>query len=553
MSESKLRAFFENSQAMMCTHDLQGNFLSANNAGASLLGYTRKESSKLSLLDIIPEAHHSLLTAYLSEINSNGRAQGQIVTRHKNGSFRIWMFNNVLEKNTDGSAYVIGNAIDITENYHLEQDLKRTQEMLEQTNAVARVGGWEFDVERQKIKWTTVMKEIHGVAPDYEPILSSGMNFYKEGENRDKITDALNVAISDGKSWNMELQIINTEGNELWIRALGNSEFENGKCKRLYGTCQDINDYTGKTLKETMDWGWTPVLHPDDLDNCIKIWAESIKTGKPYEVEYRFKRASDGLYKWHLGRAFPMKNEQGEITKWFGFCTDIDEYKRGLYLQNTIIQLEDFNQIVAHNLRGPAGSIQMILSMISESPSENERVELFNMLKQSSITLNETLEELMKILEVRNNKNLLYDKCDLNEVVNKIEGMLKGQIISKHAIISINFETVSIEFPKIYLESIFYNIISNSLKYCKPDTPPEILITSNLIHGKVILTFKDNGLGIDLKKHGEDMFKLNKVFHHGFDSKGVGLFMTKTQIETFGGQITVESEPNVGTKFIISL
>ena len=383
--------------------------------------------------------------------------------------------------------------------------------MLEQTNAVARVGGWEFDVERQKIKWTTVMKEIHGVAPDYEPTLSSGMNFYKEGENRDKITDAINVAISDGKSWNMELQIINTEGNELWIRALGNSEFENGKCKRLYGTCQDINDYKLTEL-------------------ALKI---SIETQKELNVAL-------------LEQIDIVKQQDQTIEK-------IQEYKRGLYLQNTIIQLEDFNQIVAHNLRGPAGSIQMILSMISESPSENERVELFNMLKQSSITLNETLEELMKILEVRNNKNLLYDKCDLNEVVNKIEGMLKGQIISKHAIISINFETVSIEFPKIYLESIFYNIISNSLKYCKPDTPPEILITSNLIHGKVILTFKDNGLGIDLKKHGEDMFKLNKVFHHGFDSKGVGLFMTKTQIETFGGQIKVESEPNVGTKFIISL
>ena len=69
----------------------------------------------------------------------------------------------------------------------------------------------------------------------------------------------------------------------------------------------------------------------------------------------------------------------------------------------------------------------------------------------------------------------------------------------------------------------------------------------------VILTFKDNGLGIDLVKHGKNMFKLNQIFHSGYDSKGVGLFMTKTQIETFGGKIAVESEPNVGSIFTIKI
>ncbi|MEJ7822322.1 MAG: PAS domain S-box protein [Chitinophagaceae bacterium] len=312
-------------------------------------------------------------------------------------------------------------------------------------------------------------------------------------------------------------------------------------------------DYTGMSIEETQGWGWEPVIHPDDLQQCIDVWTESYTTGKPYEIEYRFKRASDGIYKWHLGRALPMRNDQGEIVKWFGSCTDIDAYKKALDLENKISQFEDFNRIVAHNLRGPAGSIDMLISMLAEADSEEERNEMMGMLKDSSISLITTLDELMHVLEVRFNKNMTYDTCNLQELVEETKNMMRGQMISKQAIIKTNFEVPNIEFPLIYMKSIFYNIISNSLKYSHADVPALIEVSSKKHFGKTVLEFADNGLGIDLKKHGKNMFKLNKVFHSGFDSKGVGLFMTKTQIETFGGMISAESEPGKGTKFIITL
>jgi PAS domain S-box-containing protein len=86
-------------------------------------------------------------------------------------------------------------------------------------------------------------------------------------------------------------------------------------------------DYTGMTLEQTKGWGWEPVLHPDDLKNCVERWTQAVKTGRPYEVEYRFKRAMDGEYRWHLGRANPIRDERGSVTKWFGTCTDIHEQK----------------------------------------------------------------------------------------------------------------------------------------------------------------------------------------------------------------------------------
>ncbi|HEX8847630.1 MAG TPA: PAS domain S-box protein [Pyrinomonadaceae bacterium] len=88
------------------------------------------------------------------------------------------------------------------------------------------------------------------------------------------------------------------------------------------------SDYTGMTVEQTEGWGWQPVLHPDDVERCLRRWATAVETGEAYDIEYRFRRASDGTYRWHLGRAVPMRNEQGEIVKWFGTCTDIDDQKR---------------------------------------------------------------------------------------------------------------------------------------------------------------------------------------------------------------------------------
>ncbi len=83
--------------------------------------------------------------------------------------------------------------------------------------------------------------------------------------------------------------------------------------------------YTGVAAELTKGWAWAPVLHPDDLQNCLDKWTHAIKTGAPYEIEYRFKRGSDGTYRWHLGRAIPFKNAAGNVIKWFGICTDIDD------------------------------------------------------------------------------------------------------------------------------------------------------------------------------------------------------------------------------------
>ena len=124
----------------------------------------------------------------------------------------------------------------------------------------------------------------------------------------------------------------NAEANERYYRFLAEAIPQIIWTARPDGSLDYYNErwyeYTGMTLEETEGWGWQAVLHPDDVEFCVEHWKHCVETGEVYEIEYRFRRASDSQYRWHLGRALPLRDEGGEIIKWFGTSTDIDDRKR---------------------------------------------------------------------------------------------------------------------------------------------------------------------------------------------------------------------------------
>ncbi|RZL68945.1 MAG: PAS domain S-box protein [Pedobacter sp.] len=120
-------------------------------------------------------------------------------------------------------------------------------QIIQQTKKSARVGGWELDLRNNKLSWTTATKEIHGVGEKYIPILENVIKFYKEGNSRNRIMEAVNLAIQEGMSWDLELEMVTNNGNEIWIHTIGKSNYRDGICTKVYGTCQDISD--SKLLK----------------------------------------------------------------------------------------------------------------------------------------------------------------------------------------------------------------------------------------------------------------------------------------------------------------
>jgi signal transduction histidine kinase len=159
----------------------------------------------------------------------------------------------------------------------------------------------------------------------------------------------------------------------------------------------------------------------------------------------------------------------------------------------------------------------------------------------------------MQITEIKLNKEIPHDECDIATMINEICTQLQSAIYEKQAILRRHYDVTTISYPRAYLENILYNLISNALKYTRDGIRPEIFITTRMNNERVQLIVKDNGLGIDTDKYADKLFKLNGVFHTGFESKGVGLYITKTQVESFGGSIELKSKPNQGCEFIVTL
>lgn len=215
-------------------------------------------------------------------------------------------------------------------------------------------------------------------------------------------------------------------------------------------------------------------------------------------------------------------------------------------------QLNDFANITSHNLRSPASNITALISTIEENSSVEDYKMIFDMLKKVAQNLNDSLNQLMEVLHIKKNKIIDKELLPFQEIYTKILESLQGEILKSGAIIKADFsEIAQVEYSRIYLESIFHNLISNALKYRDKVRIPEISIKTEKKNGNILLHIADNGLGIDLEKHGHKIFGMHQIFHNHPEAKGIGLFMTKTQIESMKGKITVSSEVNIGTTFTV--
>ncbi|MCG2612310.1 PAS domain-containing sensor histidine kinase [Flavobacterium sp. SM15] len=217
-------------------------------------------------------------------------------------------------------------------------------------------------------------------------------------------------------------------------------------------------------------------------------------------------------------------------------------------------QLEEFCQIIAHNLRAPLSNLIHLNEIIDECNDDQER---HNYLKIQGSVINQfqkSFEELVDATRIRMDLTIKKQHVSLTNEIEDVLKNLAAEISETKVKITHNFNKVpTIQYPKKYLHSIFKNLISNSIKYSLPEKIIKIHISSYIKDDWICIDVKDNGLGINLKKHKNDLFKLHKTFHGNPDAKGFGLFLTKTQVEAMGGEIVVKSQINKGSTFTVNL
>ncbi|QNK78419.1 PAS domain-containing sensor histidine kinase [Winogradskyella sp. PAMC22761] len=327
-----------------------------------------------------------------------------------------------------------------------------------------------------------------------------------------------------------------------------------------------IIGYSENDIKNTSKF-WDDKVHVDDKDEYFKGFNSFLKGYIDfYENEYRI-RCKDGSYKWVLDKAKVVeKDKNNKSTCIIGTHTDITSSKVSEELLKKNLQLityqnkrlYSFTHIVSHNLKTHIGNFKNILEFYDESNSENEKIELVGHLKSISKSLTSTIVDLDNIVSIKSkiSSQDLNEHINLYDFTNKIIESLKIDIENKEITVHNTIKQGDALFTnKPYLESIFYNLISNSIKYSDPKKESQIIIEAIHINDTIKILISDNGIGIDMTKYKKHIFEMYKTFHgtERTDSRGIGLYITKTQVEAIQGKIQVESTLNHGTAFSITL
>jgi PAS domain S-box-containing protein len=358
-------------------------------------------------------------------------------------------------------------------------------------------------------------------------------------------------------------------------------------------------DYTGMTIERAADSGWKEVLHPDDLQNTLERWKEALTTACNYEAEYRFKRASDGAYRWHIGRAFPLRNQDGEIIQWVGTSTDIDDQKRAHYelekrvaersvelagareklqavldeaTQQAMIRQQemtnkaqaaeraqsDFLAVMSHEIRTPMNGVIGMTALLLDAGLNGEQRNLAETIRTSGEALLTIINDILDFSKIEAGQ-LSFEELDfdLRAVVEDVMEMLASQAQAR------GIELVGGVGPEFStkvrgdpgrVRQVLTNLIGNAIKFTKSG---EVVVrvtaqTETATEVQARFEIKDTGSGIPPETQArlfQPFVQADSSTSRNFGGTGLGLAICKRLAESMNGSIGVESTPGEGSTF----
>ncbi|CAN5294257.1 hypothetical protein BH11BAC6_BH11BAC6_13520 [soil metagenome] len=494
-----------------------------------------------------------------------------------------------------------GCHVNITASQNPDNAKEQNKMIIEGVNA----GIWDYDVRKDKLWCSDKLYQMLGYYPG--EVKASFHNFFNEmlhPDDRQKTLDLLEAHFKNDASYINDIRLKHKEGTYRWFESAGKAKFNRSrKAIRMVGSLIDkeqrrrlhlelesyqflINEST--VLIKASNWEinfttdtvmWSPGMYDiheteqgfkpyirnlfqflQEKDTIIfkKLLKEAYRNGTSYDAEFESVTAKGNL-KWIRIIGKPVIDSEGKITTIRGITQDIHNQKlKDTQIENSIAlitaknnSLNNFAQIVSHNLRSHASNMEAILNLINNESDPVHQKEMIGYLKKISGNLNQTIEHLAETIKVQNNAALPKNVRILNDVIKEVTDVLRPTIQETNAEINYIEGYKEIEYVPAYLESIILNLVSNAIKYRKPGTKPVLHLKTYIEDDRKHLSVTDNGLGIDLDKNGSDLFGMYKTFHENADAVGIGLYITRQQVESLGGKIAVSSKPGEGTTFDI--
>jgi PAS domain S-box-containing protein len=492
LSENKFRSFVENANEIILNVDMQGRVIYVSPNVKEKLGYN----------------HNKLIGKYISEfLHEDDLIHAQMVfkkivkskQRYSNAIYRVinnkgellWfiMSGSMLYADGENPDSVLAVAHDITAIKNAEEELKRSKHIAEK------------------------------LALQYKSILDSQTVFILKLNKNGIITYV----------------------NDFYIKSIGYNDPERGRKELLLTPIFNriMSDDEHK-LKETIR---------NSVKNPLTTYSIVLKELNNNKLQKAIR--------WEIKALVEFDSELEFLCVGIDITEQIINLERANQLLSITakqnFKLKNFAYIVSHNIRSHSANISGIIRELKDIKDENERKYFLKLLEAGADKLNETIYNLNEIISINENAGREFDIKYLKGEVDKTFDILSNLIIKNKIKIKNNVnKNIKVKVIIPYLESVLLNMISNAVKY-RSEKNPEIIVSAVAESSFIKVSFIDNGLGIDLNKYGDKLYGMYKTFHNHKDSRGLGLFITKAQIEAMGGKIEVESEPGKGTTFNVYL
>ena len=481
---------------------------------------------------------------------------------------------------------------------------KNLEGLLDKATRMARIGSWEIDLIKGTVYWSDVIKEIHETDICFTPDLQGAINFYKKGISRQSIIKCVEEAKTEGKAWDLEVQIITVNNHEKWVRSIGETEAVNGRIIRIYGSFQDIDLRKRAELAAVellqekndilesiddaffaVDKKWTvtywnnqaekmlqkpkeemlghPLWQVFSMDNNIDAYLkyqQAIDTARSVHFEDYYPLLSA----WYEISAYPSSNglsvyfkdiskrKQAEL-QFFELNKELQNNARELAISNA--ELEQFAYVASHDMQEPLRMITSFLTQLEKKYADvldSKGKTYIGFAVDGAKRMQQIILDLLEFSQIGGVTGQL-EYVDLNILVEEMRALFQKENTGEKEFIYSDKLPVLLAY-KTPFRQVFQNLISNALKYRQQGIAPQVHISVQE-HGEFWkFSITDNGIGI-ASEYFEKIFIIFQRLHrkNEFTGTGIGLAITKKIIESYGGQIWVTSEEGKGSSFHFTL
>ncbi|MCX2741136.1 PAS domain S-box protein [Pontibacter anaerobius] len=601
-SEANLRALLDSSSQSIYLLDKEMNILLFNAVAAS-------EVRELALNEL--QAGQSILhyTAEDQKVilrESHARALQGKPTVYETGNSGLWFevaFRPVFTYEKEIIAVAL-SIHDISEQRNTVVAIKDSQMKLTRAQNLAKIGNWEYDLQKDTLTLSEYIYTIYGLSPATFTATFNNLSAFFHPDDKERVLEDYKKVVETKRKVVTEHRVVLESGKQKYLHQIMEPVVNyEGQVLRIIGTTQDITqqkekeqeisetkdrflstienipeiilsadtqlrifyispqcrEITGYTEQEFMqDHLWPAIIYPDDLPLLQEKLKQQVLTGQKVLHETRIL-ARDGKVKWVLLRLSPMLNANGDVIRVDGSVADITERKmveakRTVLTEQLQVQnqnLQQFAYIVSHNLRAPIANILGLTSIYDrDRPQAALNKHVIENLARSAQHLDNTIRDLNDILTVRGQILNISEEIFFQDLLKDILKSISMEVENAKATIDWDFSEVpSTVSLRSYVHSILQNLVTNALKYRSPERKPHISIRSYKQKDYICIKISDNGLGIDLSKEKGNLFGLYKRFHHHVEGRGLGLHLVKTQVDLLEGKIEVDSQVGEGTTF----